>query len=78
MASLIVRNIDQNIVDALKQRAVRNGRSVEAEHRSLLEDVLLKPKRKTFAEVLSSMPDVGRDSDFERIQGDSGREDAPN
>ena len=78
MASLIVRNIDQGIADALKQRAVRNGRSVEAEHRRLLEDVLLKPKRKTFAEVLSSMPDVGRDSDFERFRGDSNREDAPN
>ena len=78
MASLIVRNIDQGIADALKQRTARNERSAEAEHRRLLEDALLKPKRKSFAEALASMPDVGRDSDFERIRGDSGREDAPN
>ena len=71
MASLIVRNIEQSIVDALKQRAAKNGCSAEAEHRKLLESMLLKPKRKSFAEVLASMPDAGRDSDFERIQ-DSG------
>ena len=66
MASLVVRNLDQRIVDALKQRAARHGRSAEAEHRALLETLLLKPKGKSFAEALKSMPNVGQDEDFER------------
>ena len=48
MANLVVRNLDQRIVDALKQRAVRHGRSAEAEHRALLEELLLQPKAKSF------------------------------
>jgi len=51
-------------VAVLKQRAARHVRSAEAEHRALLEDILLYPKAKSFAEVLVSMPDVGRDEDF--------------
>ena len=64
MANLVVRNLDQRIVDALKQRAAQHGRSAEAEHRALLEELLLKPKGKSFAEVLAAIPDVGRDEDF--------------
>ncbi len=69
MASLVVRNLEPCIVDALKQRAVKHGRSAEAEHRAILEEVLLaRPRKKSFAEVLSSMPNVGRDDDFERLE----------
>lgn len=72
MANLVVRNLDQRIVDALKQRAVRHGRSAEAEHRALLEALLLHPKRKSFAEVLSAIPNVGQDEDFERVEDKAG------
>ena len=68
MANLVVRNLDRRIVDVLKQRAARHGRSAEAEHRVILKEVLLPSNRKSFAEVLSSMPNVGRDDDFERIE----------
>jgi len=68
MANLVVRNLDQRIVDALKQRAARHGQSAEAEHRALLEELLLRPRRKSFAEVLSAMPNVGQDEDFERLE----------
>ena len=71
MANLVVRNLDQRIVDALKQRAVRHGRSAEAEHRALLEGVLLRPKGKSFAEALVAMPNVGLDEDFERVDDDA-------
>ena len=74
MANLIVRNIDDAIVQALKQRAGRNGVSAEAEHRKIFEQVLLQPPKKTFAEVLCLIPNVGQDSDFERVQDDK----APN
>lgn len=68
MASLVVRNLNQRIVDALKQRAARKGRSAEAEHRALLEELLLQPKGKSFAEALAAMPNVGQDEDFERME----------
>ncbi|MDZ7753289.1 MAG: DNA-binding protein [Gammaproteobacteria bacterium] len=67
MANLVVRNLDPRIVDALKQRAAKHGRSAEAEHRVLLEEVLLRPKAKLFAEVLANMPNVGEDADFVRV-----------
>lgn len=67
MINLVVRNLDPRIVRALKQRAAKHGRSAEAEHRALLESVLLLPARKSFAEVLASIPNVGRDEDFERV-----------
>jgi len=68
VANLVVRNLDQRIVDALKRRAAGHGRSAEAEHRLILAQVLLHPPKRSFAEVLASMPDVGEDSDFERIE----------
>lgn len=68
MANLVVRNLDPRIVEALKQRAARHGRSAEAEHRALLEAALLRPKGKSLAEVLAEMPMVGQDEDFERVE----------
>jgi plasmid stability protein len=40
VASLHVRNIDEEIVARLKERAARHGRSAEAEHRAILAEVL--------------------------------------
>jgi plasmid stability protein len=40
MAQLIVRNLDESIVKALKARAAAHGRSMEAEHRAVLEEAL--------------------------------------
>lgn len=66
--NLIVRNVDAEIVKALKARAGKKGTSAEAEHREILRNALLGPKRRTFAEVLASMPNVGRDEDFARLE----------
>ncbi len=68
MANLIVRNLDLGLVEALKQRASAHGRSAEAEHRLILEEVLQRPRKRSFTEVLASMPNVGQDSDFARVQ----------
>ena len=67
MPSLVVRNLDEAIINALKQRAERNLRSIEAEHRAILEEVLLTLPRKAFAEALAAIPDVGTDADFQRV-----------
>ena len=68
MANLIVRNIDDEIANALKIRASRHGISAEAEHRRILEQVLMRPQKRSFLEVLNQIPDVGTDEDFARIQ----------
>jgi len=71
MANLVVRNIDDEVVKALKARAGMQGISAEAEHRKILEQALLRPKKKSFAEALKAIPGVGSDGDFDRQQGDS-------
>jgi len=68
MPSLLVRGVDEAIVRALKARAGANGRSVEAEHRALLESALGRPRRQSFAALLAHMPDAGLDEDFERVE----------
>jgi plasmid stability protein len=68
MANLIVRNVDENIVKALKMRAGRHGTNAEAEHRKILAQALLKPRKRSFAQVIAAMPNVGKDSDFKRVQ----------
>jgi antitoxin FitA len=40
MAQLLVRDVPQDVVEALKQRAKEHGRSAEAEHRAILEEAL--------------------------------------
>ena len=70
MAQLLVRNLPEELVRALKQRAARRNRSAEQEHLEILQAALRGPRRKPLAEVLASMPNVGKDSDFVREQSD--------
>jgi len=62
--NLVVRNVGEDVALALKQLAASHGRSAEAEHREILCRVLQRPKHRTVAEVLSNMPNVGEDADF--------------
>lgn len=66
MADLLVRGVDEEVVKALKKRAGSHGHSAEAEHRAILAAALITPRRRPLAQLLASMPDVGRDDDFER------------
>jgi plasmid stability protein len=75
MASLLVRGLDDAVVKALKARAGENDRSAEAEHRAILIEALARPRRRSLAEVLAEIPDVGLDQDFERVESN---EPAPN
>lgn len=63
-SNLVVRNIEPAVAQALKQAAAAHGRSAEAEHREILRAALCRPARRSFKEVLASMPDVGGDEDF--------------
>lgn len=67
--NLVVRNIEPAVTQALKQAAAAHGRSAEAEHREILRNALFRPPRRSFKEVLASIPDVGEDEDFNCRQG---------
>lgn len=73
MANLLVRNVEQEVVEALKARSGKRGVSAEEEHRRILREALMMPKKKSFSEVLMMIPGVGEDEDFARIQDDGSR-----
>jgi plasmid stability protein len=66
VAQLVVRSLPEQLVRALKHRAAKRNRSAEQEHREILTAALRGTQRKPLAEVLASMPNVGKDSDFAR------------
>ena len=73
MAQLLVRKLDESVVQKLKERAANNGVSAEEEHRRILDEAMngsgdSEPK-KSFKDYLMSMPNVGTDEDFARIEG---------
>lgn len=67
MAQLIVRNLEPEVVAELRNRAARNGHSMEAEHRDILRGALKRRGRKrSLKDLLLGMPPSGRDADFAR------------
>ena len=68
MPQLIVRQIEEKVVQKLKDRAGQHGVSMEEEHRRILRAALFGKvaKRTSFKEALLAMPNVGRDEDFAR------------
>ena len=73
MGQLIVRNIEDGLVRALKLRAADKRRSAEAEHREILREALAPHRKgKTLKALLLDMPAIGEDADFERPR-DQGR-----
>jgi plasmid stability protein len=69
MAQLIVRNLEDAVVRALRERAAKKGRSTEAEHREILRDALVTARRGTSLKaLLRQMPDAGDDEDFTRLR----------
>jgi plasmid stability protein len=51
MSQIHVRNLDDWIVESLRERARHNGRSLEAELRQVLRDEALRSRRRIQAEV---------------------------
>jgi len=44
MASITIRNLDESLKQKLRERAAKNGRSMEQETRLILQEVLTKQK----------------------------------
>lgn len=66
MSQLLVRELDQDLVEALKRRAASHGRSAEAEHREILRISLLgHPAKRPLKEVLAGMPYFNDDDLFD-------------
>ncbi len=70
MPQLIVRKLEEKVVRKLKARAGIHGVSIEEEHRRILREALLgKAERPgSFKKHLLEMPNVGHDTNFERIR----------
>ena len=64
-SQLIVRNLDDEIVEALRQRAAAHGRSAEAEHREILRQALCPKPQASFKEHLRAIPKSTNDEDDE-------------
>jgi antitoxin FitA len=54
MGQLLVRGLDDRLIETLKRRAARLGRSAEAEHRVILEQAL-QSETETFAEAAARL-----------------------
>lgn len=67
MATLIVRKLDEDLVQRLKARAKAHGRSAEAEHRAILQDVLAPKKTMSGAELWRALRGEGPFFDDEMI-----------
>jgi plasmid stability protein len=59
VATLLVRDLDEDLVRLLKQRARTHGRSAEAEHRAILE-AALRPSGESFAARARRLQDETR------------------
>jgi len=67
MAQLLVRDLEDAVVQALRRKAAEEGTSVEEAHRRILRLALLSKKpEKDFKEFLLEMPEGGDDQVFER------------
>lgn len=69
MAQLVVRKLNPRIVATLRLLAAANGRSVEAEHRAILERATESKTRKTsLKDFLLAMPTGLSARDLKRIK----------
>jgi antitoxin FitA len=67
MPQLLVRHLEEAVVQALRRKAAEEGTSVEEAHRRILRLALLPKKpKKDFKEFLLEMPGAGDDSIFDR------------
>jgi len=53
--NLHVRNLDDELIARLKRRAVRHGRSAEAEHREILRQALATEIEPSFDELAAEL-----------------------
>jgi antitoxin FitA len=77
LSTLTVRNVEDDVVAALKARAKRNNRSLEAEVRALLRDAVDRGSRTSLRELADQIaaltPKVPQTDSTEMIREDRAR-----
>ena len=77
MATLTIRNLEDQVVAALKVRAQRNHRSLEAEVRELLRDVAAGGSQETLRDLADRIaaltPDVRQTDSTDLVRADRAR-----
>jgi plasmid stability protein len=77
LATLTIRNVDDEVVTALKARAKRNSRSLEAEIRVLLRDLVQRGAEASLREladrIAAMTPKVPQTDSTELIREDRAR-----
>jgi antitoxin FitA len=58
--NLHVRNLDDTLIDRLKRRAIRHGRSTEAEHREILRQALASEEEPDFEKLAAELRTLTR------------------
>jgi plasmid stability protein len=76
VATLTIRNLEDDLVEALKERAKRNHRSLEAEVRQLLHDVVTGARPEAMRDLADRIaaltPDVRQTDSTELVRADRG------
>jgi plasmid stability protein len=77
VATLTIRNLEDDVVDALKARARRNSRSLEAEVRELLRDIAVGGSPESLRDLADRIagltPEVAQTDSTELVRADRGR-----
>jgi plasmid stability protein len=66
MAQLVVRKLEETVVQELRKRAAKAGVSMEEEHRRILREALRGSRKVSFKDQLLSIPVGSGDDVFER------------
>ena len=67
MSQLLVRGLEDEVVEALKRSATANGRSTEAEHREILRlHLIARTRKRSLKELLANMPYFDDDTLFDQ------------
>jgi plasmid stability protein len=77
VATLTIRNLEEEVVGALKARARRNHRSLEAEVRELLRDAAVGGSSESLRDLADRIaaltPGVAQTDSTEMVRADRGR-----
>jgi antitoxin FitA len=76
MAQLVVRNLEDDVKERLRQRARKRGRSMEDEVRDILRNAVLaepKGKKGTGAELADVFVGLGVDFEIPELRGQEAR-----
>lgn len=76
MAQLVVRNLEDDVKDGLKRRAMRHRRSMEDEIRHILRDAAKEERRtvrKLGSRIAARFATVGLSTDLSEWRGEAAR-----